>query len=186
MVQVQTPSKLSTIQIQPMLRLNWGINIISCSSLGHSNTTNVKVKPTIVQTYYVTGTNSNTTNVKVKPANNARRPVPSRNSNTTNVKVKLTALALAVYKFTAIQIQPMLRLNDGVQRRGHKSLWIQIQPMLRLNYHPTPAVYPGHEIQIQPMLRLNEYPKPLIAPLLANSNTTNVKVKHSISVFCVV
>ena len=81
-----------------------------------------------------------------------------------------------------IQIQPMLRLNLIINIIHQKSAVIQIQPMLRLNCQQYKPALDVLSIQIQPMLRLNLFMRQQPHYHRQNSNTTNVKVKHAVSV----
>ena len=50
--------------------------------------------------------------------------------------------------------------------------------MLRLNFPSAPKYQQVRNIQIQPMLRLNRTTQEQLEAIDADSNTTNVKVKH--------
>ena len=65
---------------------------------------------------------------------------------------------MAIY---LIQIQHLLKLNEGGGKTSGQKTWIQIQHLLKLN--------------------LNIYM--LILSFLANSNTTLVKVKYMLTVY---
>ena len=76
------------IQIQPMLRLNWGVRQINRKRVKYSNTTNVKVKLCPSRPENKLLKYSNTTNVKVKRVAKSSLVTLYVHSNTTNVKVK--------------------------------------------------------------------------------------------------
>ena len=73
----------------------------------------------------------------------------------------------------------MLRLNATKNWGSINTFNIQIQPMLRLNIERTKRFRGVIRIQIQPMLRLNWTPTDAPSLFAKDSNTTNVKVKHS-------
>ena len=71
-----------------MLRLNTVQKILHVEFATHSNTTNVKVKPSMAGALLEVKNNSNTTNVKVKLGTMPKMKICYKDSNTTNVKVK--------------------------------------------------------------------------------------------------
>ena len=99
----------------------------------HSNTTNVKVKPSAESIIQVKTEYSNTTNVKVKLFAFLQCFYPKINSNTTNVKVK--PIMLIGYQTVRLNSNTTnVKVKRGGWLRGAILAEIQIQPMLRLNH----------------------------------------------------